>query len=257
MKKYLAIALTALMVMSFAGCSGTTNSNSDSSSASSAVNSDAASDKTDDNSGSKPADSSDSNSDAEKSVSPADIEAAIAKALGDGYLSTVDVPEDEMYLSAMAGIDLSQVESYVAKIAVVSSVNLDTVVAIKCKPGYADTAVDVLNSSYAQSISYIRQYPFSVAKVEGARLYKFGDTVIYIIGGASADDNASAEDEAKLAASEYEKIDNAIKELFGTLPENLAVVTEPDDSSADDDNGFFSMTDDFSFEGDDMPLIGG
>lgn len=258
MKKYLAIAFAALMVMSLAGCSNSTNSSSDSSSTSSTVNSDAASDKTDDNSGSKPADSSDSNSDAEKSVSPADIEAAIAKALGDGYLSTVDVPEDEMYLSAMAEIDLSQVESYVAKIAVVSSVNLDTVVAIKCKPGYADTAVDALNSRYAQSISYIRQYPFSVAKVEGARLYKIGDTVIFVIGGANAEDGASAEDEAKLAASEYEKIDSAIKELFGTLPENLAVVTEPDDSNAgDDDGGFFNMTDDFGFEGDDMPLIGG
>lgn len=246
MKKYLAIALTALMVMSLAGCSNAANSSSDSSSSSSTVNSDAASDKTSDN--------SDSNSDAVNNVSPADVEAAIAKALGDGYLSTVDVPEDEMFLSAMAGIDLSQVDSYVAKIAAVPSVNLDTVVAIKCKTGYADTAVDVLNSSYAQNISYIRQYPFSVAKVEGARLYKIGDTVIFIIGGASADDSASAEDEAKLAASEYEKIENAIKELFGTLPVNLAVITEPDDSD-NDDGGFFNMTDDFSLEGD--ILIGG
>ena len=81
--------------------------------------------------------------------------------------------------------------------------------------------------------------------------------MIFIIGGANADDNASAEDKAKLAASEYEKIDSAIKELFGTLPENLAVVTEPDDSSANDDGGFFNMTEDFGFEGDDMPLIGG
>ena len=46
MKKYLAIAFAALMVMSLAGCS----SSSDSSSTSSTVNSDAASDKTDDNS---------------------------------------------------------------------------------------------------------------------------------------------------------------------------------------------------------------
>lgn len=92
--------------------------------------------------------------------------------------------------------------------------------------------------------------------MEGARLYKFGDTVIFVIGGALAENGASAEDKAKLAASEYEKIDSAIKELFGTLPENLAVVTEPDDSNDnDDDNGFFNMTDDFSYD-DDMPLIG-
>lgn len=112
------------------------------------------------------------------------------------------------------------------------------------------------HESYAQTLSYSRLYSFSVAKVEGARLYKFGDTVIFVIGGALAENGASAEDKAKLAASEYEKIDSAIKELFGTLPENLAVVTEPDDSNDnDDDNGFFNMTDDFSYD-DDMPLIG-
>lgn len=41
---------------------------------------------------------------------------------------------------------------------------------------------------------------------------------MFIMAGADADENASAEDEAKLAVSEYEKIDNAIKSLFGTLP---------------------------------------
>lgn len=259
MKKYLAIALTALMVMSFAGCSNSADSSTpDSSSTSSTVNSDAASDKTDDNSDSKPADSSDSNSDAVNNVSPAEVEAAIAKALGDGYLSTVDAPEDELFSTVVSTIDFSQVGDYVIKQAIVSSVNPDTVVVLNCKSGYADTAVELINESYAQILSYSRLYSFSVAKVESARLYKFGDTVIFVIGGASADDNASAENEAKLTASEYEKIDNAIKELFGTLPENLAVVTEPDDSNADDDNGFFNMTDDFGFEGSyDMPLIGG
>lgn len=249
MKKYLAIAFAALMVMSLAGCSNSTNSSSDSSSAGSTVNSDSASDKSDD--------SSDSDSNAENDVSPVDVEAAIAKALGDGYLSTVDAPEDELFSTVVSSIDFSQVGDYVIKQARVSAVNPDTVVVLKCKSGYADTAVDLINESYAQTLSYSRLYSFSVAKVEGARLYKFGDTVIFVIGGALAENGASAEDKAKLAASEYEKIDSAIKELFGMLPENLAVVTEPDDSNDnDDDNGFFNMTDDFSYD-DDMPLIGG
>lgn len=41
---------------------------------------------------------------------------------------------------------------------------------------------------------------------------------MYIVAGAPALGELSAEDEAKLAASEYEKIDSAIKELFGTSP---------------------------------------
>lgn len=256
MKKYIAIVLAALMVMSFAGCSNGTNSStesaSDSSSASSTANSDATSDTADDSSDSEPADS---NSGEENSVSPADVEAAIANALGDGYLSTVDAPEDELFSTVVSAIDFSQVDDHVIRQAAVSAVNPDTVVVLKCKSGYADTAVSLINESYAQTLSYSRLYSFSVAKVEGARLYKIGDTVIFVIGGAIADDGASAEDEAKLAASEYEKVDNAIRELFGTLPENLAVVTEPDDSNADD-GGFFDITDGFDDE-DDMPVLGG
>ena len=57
---------------------------------------------------------------------------------------------------------------------------------------------------------------------------------MYITAGVPALGELSAEDEAKLAASEYEKTDSAIKELFGTLPENLAVITETDNN---DNNG--------------------
>jgi len=112
---------------------------------------------------------------------------------------------------------------------------MDAVVIAECEDGYADEAVKQLNESFAQTVDYIRQYPFGVAKVEGARLYKIGNTVMLIIAGASADEKASAEDEAKLAASEYEKIDNALKALFGTLPENLAVIPEATDNGGSDE----------------------
>ena len=69
----------------------------------------------------------------------------------------------------------------------------------------------------------IRQYPFGTAKVLNARLYQSGDYVIYVIVGASYDGD-DAEAEAKLAVAEYEKIDEVIEEIFGALPENLAVV---------------------------------
>ena len=165
--------------------------------------------------------------------------------------SDVSKPESELFLSNMAGIDLSQLESYTAKISPVPAVDLDTVLVMKCKSGYAETAVDILNENYAQTISYIRQYPFGVAKVEGARLYKIGDIVMFILAGNIADSDATAEDEAKLAASEYEIIDNVIKSLFGTLPKNLAVIKEPElpDNGGEFDGGF----DDFE----DMPIIGG
>lgn len=192
MKKLIALLLAALMVFSLAACSTSKNNNN-------------------------------SNEPVNTDKTPAEIEAAIAKALGEGYLATVDVPEEELFTSAIGRLDLTKVKTYVAKQAVIPSVDLDSVVIAECEDGYADEAVSLLNEAYAQTIDYIRQYPFGVAKVEGARLYKVGNTVMLIIAGASYD-GEDGEAEAKLAAEEYEKVDAALKDLFGSLPENLAVV---------------------------------
>lgn len=192
MKKLFALLLAALMVFSLAACSTSKNNNN-------------------------------SNEPVNTDKTPAEIEAAIAKALGEGYLATVDVPEEELFTSAIGRLDLTKVKTYVAKQAVIPSVDLDSVVIAECEEGYVDEAVALLNESYAQTIDYIRQYPFGVAKVEGARLYKVGNTVMLIIAGASYD-GEDGEAEAKLAAEEYEKVDAALKDLFGSLPENLAVV---------------------------------
>lgn len=54
----------------------------------------------------------------------------------------------------------------------------------------------------------------------------------------------SDEDAAKLAASEYEKIDNTIKELFGSLPENLAVIPEDNENN---NGGGLILPDDSDF----------
>ena len=67
---------------------------------------------------------------------------------------------------------------------------------------------------------------------------------MFILAGANADDSASDEDAAKLATSEYEKIDNAIKDIYGSIPTNLAVIPEPSDN-----NGGFSFDDYDSAEG--------
>lgn len=187
MKKIIAIVLAAVMALSLAACGSNTPKKPD---------------------------------DIKTDATPAEIEAVVAKALGDGYLATVDVPEEELFMSALGYLDLTKVKSYVARQAAVTSVDLDTVVIVECEDGYAEEAVAKFNESFAQTISYIRQYPFGVAKVEGARLYQVGNTVIYIIAGA-AYDGEDAEAEAKLAADEYRKVDDALKGLFGALPQNL------------------------------------
>lgn len=164
--------------------------------------------------------------------SPVEIEAAVAAALGDGYLATVDVAEEEIYLCPLGWLeDMSILESWVAKQAVISAVDLDNVVVAKCKDA-ADTekVVEAFNNSFAQTVSYVRQYPFGTAKVLGARIYRVGDTVMFLMAGAS-DDSGDAETEAKLAETEYAKIDAALEKLFGFVPENLAVIPEDNGNS--------------------------
>lgn len=181
-------------------------------------------------------------------AAPSDIEKKIADAVGkDNYLCDIDIEKD--WLQNSFQLDMSKIDSYIAKQNSIGSVNPDTVVILKTKDGYADEAVKVLNTYFAQVVSYIRQYPFGTAKVLNARIYRSGDYVLYIIAGASYDGEDS-EAENKLAVSEYAKIDEVVKSVFGTLPQNLAVVPEDDGN-----NGGFIAPDDDDLEG--APVVGG
>ncbi|MDO4568536.1 MAG: DUF4358 domain-containing protein [Clostridia bacterium] len=159
-------------------------------------------------------------------VAPADIEAAISSALGEGYLCDTAIDADR--LADYYGLDMSKVEGFAAKENAVSSVYLDTVVILEVADGYADEAVEAFNAAFAQSAGYVRMYPFDAAKVLGARIFKSGNYVAYIIAGAAAGEDATAEDEARLASDEYAKVDAAWQSIFGAAPENLAVVPEDD-----------------------------
>lgn len=239
MKKQPAIIMAALLALLLTACSGNSESKpNDSQSA----NSSSADKSTAD---SKPESKPDSSQTVEPS--PKEIEAAIAKALGDGYLCTADVPDDEIGLSCIGWLDLTKIDEYVVKQPTIFA--QDTVGIVKCKPGYADEAAEILNDRFAQSISYIRQYPFDVAKVEGTRIYRVGDTLMYITAGAAATAEMSEEDAAKLADSEYKKIDKAMEELFGKKLENLAVMPEEDKNGGNHGGGLIIPDDEFMVGG--------
>ncbi len=159
-------------------------------------------------------------------TSPTEIEQKIASSIGtDHYLCTIDIEED--WLKNYFGLDMDKIETYVAKQNPIAAVNPDTVIILKTKDGYAKEAADKLNTAYAQQVSYIRQYPFGVQKVLGARIFCDGDYVMYILAGESYE-GENGEEEAKLAASEYAKIDSVIKEIFKKALVNIATVPEDD-----------------------------
>jgi hypothetical protein len=212
MKKAITSILAACMALSMAACSAKTDS-SDATAASSSASEQVA-----------------------KSAEPKDIEAAIANVLGSDYLATVEISQDDLYLSAMSEFDMSKVASYVAKQSEIPSVDQDTVVIVKLNDkAYADEAVKLLNDSFSQIVNYTHQYPFNVAKVENGRIYKADDLVMFIIAGKSQTEDISDEQAKQNAADGYAKVDEAIKSLIGVIPENLAVVNAgaPDGGNGD------------------------
>lgn len=187
----------------------------------------------------------------ETTINVAAIEKTIADAVGaDNYLCNTDIEEN--WLKNYYGFDMSKIEEFIAKQNAISSVNLDTVLVLKVSDDYVDTAVELLNQSYDQTVGYIRQYAFGVSKVLNARIYKEGNYVMFILAGASYD-GEDAEEEEKLAVSEYAKIDAALAKLFGSTPVNLAVVPE-DNVNNGGFNGGLLIDEDMD---DDIPMLGG
>ncbi len=234
MKKLAILLLTAAMTVSMAACgkSAQQNNSTETKQEETADNQknntsgdDNAKDNTDSDTKNDTSDDAkdNTNSDAQN-LTVSDIEKQIADAIGaDNYLCDTEIDEDT--LQNFYGLDITQIEDYAAKQNSINSVNPDTVIILKVKDGYADTAVEKLNTSYAQMVDYIRMYPFGTAKVLQARIYASDNYVMYVIAGESYD-GEDTEEENKLAASEYEKIDTVIKNVFGTVPENRAIVPE-------------------------------
>ncbi|MBO4213845.1 MAG: hypothetical protein IKX99_05175 [Lachnospiraceae bacterium] len=154
---------------------------------------------------------------------PEDIENAIIDAIGaDAYYCDKVIDEEEMGLTIMADIDLTKVEAYIGKQNKVTAVCHDCLVVLQCKDGYEDEVIPILNVNYSAICGYVRLYPFGTAKVQAARLYKIRNYVIFVIAGKDLDGDASETEVAENVEAEYAKIDEAIKGIFGELPENLA-----------------------------------
>lgn len=236
MKKFTVILMALVMALSCAACSNTNKNTSNNNSGNTSSSTDTKKDDNKNNSNSK------NNNDNSKSDNKTDnktdvkattdeIEKKIADAVGkDNYLCDLEIDKDTM--TNYYGFDMAKVESYTAKQNKIASVNPDTVIILKVKDGYAGKAVEALNTAYSQMVDYIRQYPFGTQKVMNARIYQSGNYVMYILAGASYDGEDS-DAEAKLAKSEYEKIDNAVKSIFGEVPTNSAIVPEEDENSSD------------------------
>ena len=207
MKRILTFALALVMVLSLAACGS----------------------KSDDN----------KKNDNEVTMTGQEVLEQLKKSLGDSYAS--DTAETEDRISGYYGLDMSQIESWAAESDSNSSLNMDCAVVLKVKDGYAKDAAAALQTSYEQVLSYARMYNMDLQRVLNARLFVSGNYVALLIEGAQGDWQASDEEQAKFAAEEAAKVDDAWKAIFGSA-ENTIVI--PEDSG--ENGGLFDMSGDES-----------
>ena len=216
MKRILTFVLALAMALSLAACGG----------------------KADDNNGKTDVD-----------MTAQQIMDTLKEKLGDSF--GCDVAEAEDNISGYWGLDMEQVESWASMSNSNSAVNSNCAVIVKVKDGYAQDAAALLQTGYEQILSYSRMYNMDLQKVLQARLFVNGNYVALLILGAQGDWEASDEVQAKFAAEEAAKADEAWSGIFGSADNSITV---PEDNGSNN-GGFFDMGDDELPDGEIM--IGG
>ena len=201
MKRILTFFLALTMVFSLAAC-GSQNGNN----------------KKDDNKNDAP----------EVTMTAQEILDTLKEKLGDSF--ECDAAETEDRMSGYWGLDLAQVESWAAMSSSNSAINPSSAVILQVKDGYAQDAAALLQTGYEQILSYSRMYNMDLQKVLQARLFVNGNYVALLILGTEGNWEASDEEQAKFAAEEAAKVDEAWSGIFGSA-DNSITIPEDDGSS--------------------------
>lgn len=157
-------------------------------------------------------------------TSPSEILSKLKEKLGDGYQCDGAISAES--LASYYALDTDSITAFAAEESTLSFRHPDVVIILEVKDGYAEEAIDSLNEAFDQKASYSFMYSVEVSKVQGTRLYNSGNYVALITAGASGGIETTEEEEAKLAVEEYKKVDEAWKEIFGSVPENKVKVPD-------------------------------
>lgn len=142
--------------------------------------------------------------------------------LGDSY--GCDTVDNEERMSGFYGLDMDKVDSWASESASNSSINMDTAVVLKVKDGYAKDAAACLQSAFEQTASYSKMYLMDLYRVNQGRIFVTDNYVAFFILGQPSDWEASEDEQAQSAIQEAEKVDKVWEDIFGTKPENIAVI---------------------------------
>lgn len=240
MKRILTFVFALAMALSLAACGNSGDSNSNN-----GGNNNSGASISGNNGSSEKTDSSGESERPAVTMTAGELLNGLKESLGDSYTS--DTAETEDRMSGYYGLDLEQVESWAAECNSMSSMNMDTAVVLKVKEGYAGTAAALLQECLDQTASYAQMYNMDLFRVNEARLFVSDNYIGYFIQGIPADWQAPEEDQARQAADEAKKLDDAWEAVFGAA-ENIAVIPAPSDNGGSD-GGLILPEDDGGWEG--------
>lgn len=139
---------------------------------------------------------------------------AVKEAYGENYLPQMQY--DAEIFENVFGIKEELYEEFIAEVPMMSG-HVDTFVAIKAKEGKAEEVNQILETYQDNMLNNSFQYPMNLGKVEGARLYRNGDYVFYIILGGYPEDGSEVD--AEMAKEQNQIAVDAIEAILGKADE--------------------------------------
>lgn len=121
------------------------------------------------------------------------IRAAVVEELGDGYWPDTQIYPD--YLELSFGLTGDMYEDYMGEMPMIS-VNVDTLLIVKAKPGQVGAVEAALNNYRDAAVSQGIQYPMNIGKVQASKVETIGEYVCFVQLGGDTDAVIEQGDEA-------------------------------------------------------------
>lgn len=100
------------------------------------------------------------------------IHAAVKESLGENYYPDMAIDED--MLEAIYGLDMGDIESFLAESPMIT-MNVDTLIVVKAKEGKLAKVVEDLEEYRDYLINDGFMYPMNIAKVQASEVVSYGD----------------------------------------------------------------------------------
>lgn len=151
-------------------------------------------------------------SDSGWSAAMEDMRAAVVDLLGENYFPNAAMPAE--YLESMIGISPDMYDDFFGEMPMIST-NVDMLIVIRPAEGQADAVEEALNAYRTNNIENSIQYPMNIGKVQGSRVGRAGDYIVFAQLGGDIMEYAEQSDEAVITYCQM--VNDEVIELIGGL----------------------------------------